>query len=309
MKALRFHEFGTPSHAVLEDVSQAAPGVEQVSVRIEAASVNPLDLKIISGHMQGVFPVTLPYTPGTDFAGVVDAVGAAETGFKPGDRVMGRLDPSAGGAFAQWAVVPALALCRVPAGMSFEQAAAMPTAAGTARLALFEVGQLVAGQRVLIHAAAGGVGSFAVQLARQAGAHVTVTASAPNHALVRELGAHEVIDYRREDFASVLQSLDLVIDTIGGDTGERSWQVLRPGGTLVSIVDHAIDARGDIDGRFAFFRHDATVLDGIVNGTGRQRLQVILDSIHPLVNARAALAQVAQGHARGKVIIRTSQAR
>jgi len=309
MKALRFHEFGSPSHAVLEDVFQGAPGIDQVSVRIEAASVNPLDLKILAGHMQGVFPVAFPYTPGTDFAGVVDAVGSAVAGFGPGDRVMGRVDPSAGGAFAQRAVVPALALCRIAAGMSFEQAAAMPTAAGTAWLALFEVGKLAAGQRVLIHAAAGGVGSFAVQFARQAGAHVFATASARNHALVRELGAHEVIDYRSEDFAGLLQGLDLVIDTIGGETGERSWQVLRPGGTLVSIVDHAVEARGDIDGRFAFFRHDPAVLHGIVNGFEAKRLQIILDTIHPLEDARTALEQVAQGHARGKVIIRTSGAR
>ena len=307
MKALRIHEFGTPSHAVLEDLAPAIAGPDQATVRIEAASVNPLDLKMLAGVMQPVFPVNFPYTLGTDFAGVIDTIDPHAVGFKLGDRVVGRLGASDGGAFAQSAAVPIGSLCRIPADMSFEQAAALPTSAGTAWQALFGAGKLVAGQRVLIHGAAGGVGSFAVQFAKQAGARVIVTASSKNHGLAKELGADEVIDYRHEDFSARLRDLDLVIDPVGGDTTERSWSVLKPGGTLVSLVDPTIAPRGDVNGVFVFFQGDTPVLQGIIKLFEARRLQVILDTIHPLDEARAALEQVANGHARGKVIIRASR--
>lgn len=306
MKSLRIHEFGNPSLAMLEDVPLAEPGQGQVALRIAAASVNPLDLKMLAGTMQQVFPVSLPYALGTDLAGVVQQVGPGARRFKPGDRVVGRLAPTAGGAFAQAAVVSEAALSLMPADMSFEQAAALPTAAGTAWLALFGAGSLQAGQRVLIHAAAGGVGSFAVQFARQAGAHVIATASARNVGLAKELGAHEVIDYQRQDFAALLRGVDLVIDTVGGDTLERSWQVLAAEGSVVSTVDFAVKARGAQQGSFVFFKHDAESLDKILDAFKAKHLQIVLDTIHPLDDARAALEQVAGGHARGKVILRAS---
>lgn len=227
--------------------------------------------------------------------------------FKPGDRVVGRLAPTAGGAFAQSALLSASALCLLPAEMSYEQAAALPTAAGMAWLALFGAGKLRAGQRVLVHAAAGGVGSFAVQFAKQAGAHIVAAASAKNHTMVKGLGADEVIDYRRDDFAGRWRDLDLVIDTIGGETLERSWRVTRPGGTVVSIVDHTIQSREEVQGAFAFFSGDAAALAQILKRFNDKQLQVIIDTIHPLDDACAALEQVAGGHARGKVIIRASR--
>lgn len=304
MKALRIHGFGTPDLAVLEDIGALpAPAAGQVAVRIEAASINPLDLKILSGAMQAVFPIRLPYTLGTDFAGVVQAVGPLVAGFRPGDRVAGRLEPTAGGALAQAALVPATALSPLPEGMAFEQAAALPTAAGTAWLALFGVGRLQAGQRVLVHAGAGGVGSFAVQLARQAGAQVIATASPEKHALVAQLGAHRVLDYRTEGLEHGTRDLDLVIDTVGGRATERSWPLIRPGGRLVSVVDHAIQGQGGVQGAFAFFQHDAQVLDGIVARLAAGQLQAVLDSVHPLEAAGAALAHLARGHARGKVVV------
>jgi len=307
MKALRIHAFGHPGHAELEHTGLAGPGQGQVAVRIEAASVNPLDLKMLAGHMQQVFPVTLPYTLGTDLAGVVEQVGPGIDRFKPGDRVVGRLEPTVGGAFAQAALIPAQALSPMPADMSFEQAAALPTAAGTAWLALFGAGRLQAGQRVLVHAAAGGVGSFAVQFAKQAGAHVIATASARNLGLARELGADEAIDYQRQDFSAVVRDVDLVLDTVGGDTLERSWQVLAATGAIVSTVDFAIEARGGRPGSFVFFNHDAGTLDRVLQRFNEKQLQIVLDTIHPLDDARAALEQVAGGHARGKVIVRAAQ--
>lgn len=308
MQALRIHEFGSPSQARLENIERAEPLAGQVAIRVEAASVNPLDLQLIAGHMQAFMPVTFPYTPGTDVAGTVEAVGPLVARFKPGDRVFGRLEPTTGGGFAQSAVLAAKDLCTIPQGVSFEQAAAMPSAAGTAWLTLFDVGGLLAGQRVLIHAAAGGVGSFAVQFAQQAGAHVVGTASAANHNLLKALGADEVIDYRSEDFTTRLEAMDLVIDAVrDGETAQRSLSVIRPGGKLLSLVDPEVEGNDDVDAEFVFFRHDAATLDNIAALLATQRLQVVLDTIHPLEDARAALEQVAAGHAHGKVVISTSR--
>jgi NADPH:quinone reductase-like Zn-dependent oxidoreductase len=307
MKALRIHEFGTTRQVVLHDQLLPEPGPGRVGIRIEAASVNPLDLKILAGFMQQIFPVHFPYTLGTDFAGTVETLGAGVSGFEVGDRVVGRLAPTEGGAFAESASVPSQTLCRIPGNMSYEQAAALPTAAGSAWLALFGLGKLQAGQSVLIHAAAGGVGTFAVQFAKRAGAYVFATASSQNHGLLKELGVDEVIDYRRNDFTTRCNNVDLVIDPIGGDTGERSWQVIKRGGALVSLADHTIESRGDIRGEFVFFNSDAVALAHIVEIFESKQLQVILDTIHPLEEGRAAMDQVAQGHARGKVIVRPAR--
>lgn len=307
MKAFRIHEFGTPSDGVLDEIAMPMSAAGQVTVRVEAASVNPLDLQMLAGYMQPVFPLQLPYTLGTDFSGVIEAVGMGGSRFKPGDCVVGRTEPSAGGAFAQTVVGDASALSSIPMSMSFEQAAALPTAAGAAWLALFGVGQLKAGHRVLVHAGAGGVGGYAVQFAKQAGAHVIATASSKNHDLVKDLGADEVIDYHREDFSKRLKEMDLVVDTVGGETTERSWPVLKAGGMLVSLVDHAIQGRGDVRAAFVFFRHDASALEDVIKRFEEGRLQVVLDTIHPLEDARAALEQVGAKHAQGKVIVRPSR--
>lgn len=306
MKAVLIRQFGADDVATLEDVAMRAPRDDEIAVRVMAAGVNPLDLKIIAGWMQPVFPVAFPYIVGTDYAGVVEAVGKDIRGVAPGARVFGRLAPTAGGAFAERAIVPADSFCRMPDDMSFEQGAAISTTVGTAALALLEVGRLQAGQRVLVHAGAGGVGSMAVQIARLAGAHVVATASARNAALVRELGADEVIDYRSTDFATVLSDVDLVLDTLGGETLARSWQVVRPGGAIVSIADHTIAPRGQVSGTFVAFGHSAAVLASIRERVVSGRLQVVIDTIHPLDDARGALEHVASGHARGKVIIRTA---
>ncbi|AZZ92645.1 NADP-dependent oxidoreductase [Hahella sp. KA22] len=308
MKALRIHSFGTPDQAQLQDFTPSHPGPGEILIRTEAASINPLDIKMIGGYMQPVFPVDLPYTPGTDIAGVVAETGPDVETFKAGDRVCGRLTPSAGGGFAEAAVAPAHDFCLMPADMSFEQAAALPTAAGTAWLALFDVGELRAGIRVLIHAAAGGVGAFAVQFAKQAGAYVIATASAKNHPLLKELGADECIDYRQDgSFTQFEGSVDLVLDGVGGAATERSWSLIRPGGVLASLVDHSIQSQGDIRGTAVFFQNDATSLKKIITRFSERRLQIVLDAIHPLDQAHAALQQVAAGHTRGKVIIRTSR--
>jgi 2-desacetyl-2-hydroxyethyl bacteriochlorophyllide A dehydrogenase len=305
MKTASISLFGGPEVVTLGNLELSKPGADEVVVRIEVASVNPLDLKIIAGYMQPVFPVELPYTPGTDFSGIVSSVGEQVTHLKSGDRVFGRSSPTAGGAFAQQLIIAATELCLIPASMSFEQAAALPTSFGTARQALFEVGQLKPGQRVLIHAAAGGVGSMAVQLAHLAGAYVIATASARNVELVNGLGADEAIDYRTQDF-STLRDIDLVLDTVGGPTLESSWSALGKGGRIATLVEFDIESREDHAGEVVFFASATPYLKEAVRHFSAGELQVVTDSIFALDETRAALEKVATGHACGKVLIRTA---
>jgi 2-desacetyl-2-hydroxyethyl bacteriochlorophyllide A dehydrogenase len=303
MKTASISVFGGPEVVTLHNLDLSKPGVDEVLVGVEAASVNPLDLKIIAGYMQPVFPVELPYTPGTDFSGIVSSVGEQVTHLKPGDRVFGRSTPTAGGAFARQLIIAATELCLIPASMSFEQAAALPTTFGTAQQALFEVGQLKPGRRVLIHGAAGGVGSMAVQLAHLAGAYVIATASARNIERVKSLGADEAIDYRSEDFTT-LRDIDLVLDTVGGPTLESSWSVLGKGGRIATLVEFDIESREDHPGEAVFFASATPYLQEAVRQFSAGQLQVVTDSIFTLEETRAALEKVATGHACGKVIIR-----
>jgi 2-desacetyl-2-hydroxyethyl bacteriochlorophyllide A dehydrogenase len=305
MKTASISVFGGPEVVTLHHLDLSKPGVDEVLVGVEAASVNPLDLKIIAGYMQPVFPVELPYIPGTDFSGIVSSVGEQVTHLKPGDRVFGRSTPTAGGAFARQLIIAATELCLIPASMSFEQAAALPTTFGTAQQALFEVGQLKPGQRVLIHAAAGGVGTMAVQLAHAAGAYVIATASARNIERVKSLGADEAIDYRAEDFTT-LRDIDLVLDTVGGPTLESSWSVLGKGGRIATLVEFDIESREDHPGEAVFFASATPYLPEAVRQFSAGQLQVVTDSIFTLEETRAALEKVATGHACGKVIIRTA---
>ncbi len=306
MQAAIIHHFGPDAIVRFAPVAPPTPALDEVVVRIEAASVNPLDVKMIAGYMQQVFPAELPYIPGTDYSGVVTATGPLVTTVKAGDRVVGRSAPGVGGAFAHTILAYADTLVVIPDEMSFEQAAALPTAFGTARQALFDVAGLKTGQRVLIHAGAGGVGSFAVQLARQAGAQVSATASARNLEIVKELGADEVIDYRLDDFTR-LPAFDVVLDTVGGDTTGRSWDVLREGGTLASLVDFSIAARDGRHGAFVFFAEATAGLREAVALFRSGKLDILIDSLYPLDAAGDALAKVASGHARGKVVIRTAR--
>lgn len=305
MKAVQINNFGGPQEittgeAALNDLQ---PG--EVLVRVEAASVNPLDLKMLAGYMQEFFPIAFPYIPGTDFSGLVESVGSDVTSLKPGDQVVGRTTPNLGGAFAQKLVIGASSLVTIPKGMTFEQAAALPTSFGTASKALFEVGNLTKAQRVLIHAGAGGVGSMAVQQAHHAGAYVIATASRKNMELVKRLGADEVIDYHIQDFTQQ-RDIDLVLDTVGGETLEKSWMVLRPGGRIASLVEFGIQPKGEQAGDFVFFSEAEKPLRTAMRMFSQGQLQIVIDSIFPIAEARAALEKVAAGHARGKVLLRLS---
>lgn len=275
-------------------------------VRVAAAALNPLDVQMQRGVMHDVFPVAFPYTLGTGLAGTIEQVGTDVAGWGIGDRVVARTDPPAGGAFARAAVVPATHLARLPAAVPVEQAAGLPTAAGTAQQALFEVAGLTSGQTVLIHAGAGGVGSFAIQLARGAGARVIATASGDGLAIARRLGADQVIDYQSQPFEDAVSDVDVVLDTVGGDTQQRSFGMLRRGGYLAATTappDAALARAHGVGASFVFHASDAARLAGLVERVAAGALTVLVDRTLPLDRFDEAFARQASARARGKIVL------
>ncbi|MFF4349204.1 NADP-dependent oxidoreductase [Streptomyces sp. NPDC001530] len=218
------------------DVPEPTVGEHDVLVRVEAAGLNPLDEKIRAGEFKQILPYKLPLILGNDVAGTVISVGTAVRGFKPGDEVYARPHQDRIGTFAERIAVAEGDLALKPASISMEEAGSLPLAALTAWQALVERGKLQPGQKVLIHAGAGGVGSIAIQLAAHLGAHVATTTSGSNADFVRALGADAVIDYRTQDFEQLLTGYDLVLDSIGGETLEKSLRVLKPGGKAIGIT-------------------------------------------------------------------------
>ncbi len=307
MKAARIHDYGAP--LVLEEVPVLEIGPDEVLVRVKAVALNPLDVQLHSGRMHGFFPLAFPYTLGTDLAGTVERAGASATRWRGGEAVVARTDPKKGGALAEFAVVPAADLAAAPKGASLEEAAGLPTAAGTAWQALFEVADLQRGQTILVHAGAGGVGSFAIQLARNAGARVIATASGAGMEVARQLGADQVIDYRSERFEDRLSDLDVVLDTVRDDTQQRSFGVLRPGGALVSTTappDEALAKAHKISASFVFHKSDGSRLQKIVERIDAGTLKVLVDRTVPLEALDDAFRHQGSGRARGKIILSVS---
>ncbi|MCX5172890.1 NADP-dependent oxidoreductase [Streptomyces antibioticus] len=234
MRALTQDSLGGPEVLTLRDVPRPEPRTNQVLVRVRAAGLNPTDWKhrATGGHLGGP-----PFVLGWDLSGTVESVGIGVADFAPGDEVFGMLPyPYGHGSHAEYAVAPARALWHKPAALDHVQAAALPLVSLTAWQTLVETAGLEPGRRVLIHAAAGGVGHVAVQIAKERGAYVIGTASAAKHGFLRELGADEVIDYRETDVTEAVEDVDVVLDTLGGDTSVRSLRVLREGGIVVSIL-------------------------------------------------------------------------
>ena len=304
MKAVRIHDYKAP--VTVETAPDPDLGAGEVLVRVAAGSLNPLDTKLQSGAMQAFFPLAFPFTVGTDLAGVVERAGAEAQSWRAGDRVVGRLDPTRGGALAQYAAVPAAQVAAVPQAADLNEAAGVPTAAGTAWQALFETADLKAGQTVLVHAGAGGVGSFAVQFARNAGAHVVATASGAGIEVARQLGAHEVVDYRSERFEDKVHGVDVVFDTVGGETQERSYAVVRAGGALLTIaspINEALAKAHGVVATFVFHRSDGARLGRIMEMIAAGTVTVLIDRKVPLSDVAEAFAHQASGRARGKIIV------
>ena len=307
MKAIRIHNYGGPEVLKYEDAPSPEPQADEVLIRVHAAGVNPIDWKVREGHMKDFWPHKFPLVLGWDLSGVVEELGRGVSRFKKGDEVYSLPDPTRNGAYADYIVVRESELALKPNSLHHIRAAAVPLAALTAWQSLFDTAQLQPGQRVLIHGGSGGVGHFAVQLAKWKGAYVLATASTKNQELLRELGVDEPIDYTKQKFEDVARDVDLVLDLIGGETQERSWSPLKKGGVLLSLVQPpSIEKAKALGVRAAFVagHPSGAQLAEIGRLIDSGELKLMIDRILPLVEVRRAHQLSQTGHARGKIVLR-----
>lgn len=305
MKAIRIHEFGGPEVLRYEDIPESQPGPGEVRIRVIAAGVNPIDWKIRRGYME----LPLPMTMGSDVAGVVDAIGQGVDSFQPEDEVFGKASAGQGG-YAEYTVVNSTQIAQKPKSIGFIESAAIPTAGLAAWQSLFDIAGLEHGQTVLIHGAAGGVGSFAVQFAKWKGAYVIGTASSKNAEFLKGIGCDEVIDYRNQQFEEIVSNLDVVLDTIGGDTLERSWGVLKPGGFLVTTVASIPEGTPQKHGVRAerlMTQADGKELAQIAAIIDERKIKPIVTTVLPLADAQKAHEMSESGHTRGKIVLRIAE--
>jgi NADPH:quinone reductase-like Zn-dependent oxidoreductase len=304
MKAIRVHQYGGPEQLRYEDAPIPQPSEEQVLVRVHAASVNPIDYKLASGAFRQQMPLRFPWIPGGDFSGVVEAVGPGVTGVNRGEAVYG--DTPGGGSYAEFVAASAGMIAPRPGKLSPVEAASVPLAGQTAWQGLFDHGHLRSGQTVLIHGAAGGVGTFAVQLAHWKGARVLGTCSAANSEYVRSLGADQAIDYQATRFEAVAKEVDLVLDLVGGETQRRSFGVLKPGGYLISTVQAPPPeeaARHNVHAMMMRMQPSTKGLIQLSELLDTGSIRTVVTHTWPLARAQEAWRQIMSGHTRGKLVL------
>jgi NADPH:quinone reductase-like Zn-dependent oxidoreductase len=304
MKAERVLRFGPPSVITNDDVPQPEPGVGQLLVRVKAAGVGNWDALIREGKIE-LQP--LPLILGSELSGIVEGIGPEVSGFKLGDEVYGATNEQFSGAYAEYALPLARMMAQKPKTLNFIEAASAPIVTVTAWQMLFEYAHATAGQTVLIHGAAGNVGAYAVQLAKQAGLHVVATAASAHLDYVRGLGADTVVDYKRERFEESVTGVDVVLDTVGGETQQRSLRVLKPSGILVSVVSPVPEATQKRCGvRAAYFYVDVTTarLNKITELFDGGKLVTDVGTVLPLEEARTAHEMLGGApHKRGKIVL------
>jgi len=309
MKAVRFHEYGGPEVLRYEEVEQPVPGAGQVRVRVAATSFNGVDANIRGGGMQGPIPVVLPHTPGIDVAGTVDALGEGVSSVAVGDAVIGFLPMAADGAAAEYVLAPAEILTAAPSSIPLADAAALPSVGLTAWQALFDHGRLAAGQRVLVNGAGGAVGDYAVQLAKNAGAHVIATASPRSSERVRTAGADEVVDHTSTDvLAAVTEPVDLALNLAPVDPAELAALVtlVRPGGAVVNTtvwMPAPSDEQRGVRGVDLFVRSDAAQLAELVTLVDQGVLRVDIAQRVRLADLATVHSQAGSGTISGKVVV------
>lgn len=329
MKAFLIDRYGKNTGRIGE-ASALVVGARDVLIEVHASSVNVLDSKISSGEFKLILPYALPLILGNDLAGVVVEVGSQVTRFKPGDEVYARPPETRIGTFAEWIAVDENAVARKPANTSMAQAASLPLVALTAWQVLVETAQLKKGQKVLIHAGSGGVGSIAIQLARHLGAFVATTTSTANVEWVKALGADLVIDYKQQDFESVLHDYDVVLNSLGPDVLQKSLKVLKPGGQLISIsgpptaqfaqeqglswplqqvmrlLSFGIRRKARkqaVNYTFVFMRANGAQLQKIATLVEEAIIRPVIDRSFSFASTAEALKYVEQGRAKGKVVV------
>ncbi len=307
MSAIVIHEHGGPEVLKLEQVPRPTAGEGELLVRVHAAGVNPVDWKMRAAGFGG--RGKLPYTPGFDISGVVEQVGPKVSKFKAGDAVFAMLDLRrvSGGGYAEYAIVKESEAAIKPGKISHTDAAGIPLVALTAWQALFDTAKLEKGQTVLIHAGAGGVGSMAIQLAKSRGAKVIATASKDNLDFLKQLGADEAIDYRNQKFEEIAKDVEVVLDTIGGETQERSWGVLKKGGVLVSIVGRPNQQKANdagVRGEGILVHVDAKELEQVAQLLAEGTIHPVETQVLPLTDAAKAQQMSETRHTRGKIVLR-----
>ena len=307
MKAVRIHSYGGSDLLTYEETPKPVPGENDALIRVQAASINPVDVAFRAGYMQAYLPLTFPAILGCDVAGTVEAVGSAVTSLKVGDAVYARTELHRLGGYAEYVLITAAEVVLKPASLNFIQAASLPHASMTAYRSLIDAGGLNAGQTVLIHAAAGGVGSIAVQLAKSRGAHVIGTASSVNQDFLKEIGVDEAIDYTAGPFEAKVKGVDIVFDTVGGETQARSFQTLKPGGILVSVVQPpSAETAATFKVRAAFGGANppgAPILNEISALVQAGKLKPTVSLVLPLSDAKRGQDLISAGHTRGKIVL------
>ncbi len=330
MKALIFNRYGKRDNVTFADTPRPVPKPDEILVQVHAAGLNPIDYMVPKGTFKPILKFQLPATLGSDLAGVVVEVGSRVTRFKPGDAVFASIFDLGSGALAEFAVVPENAAALKPANLDFVQAASIPMVGLTSWQALKERANLKPGQKVFIPAGSGGIGTFAIQLAKHLGAKVGTTTSTANVDLVRSLGADEVIDYKKQEFEEVLRDYDAVLGTVRGDALEKSLRILKPKGTVVSLIgppdaafarargmnflmvavfgllSRKIVRRANQRGAaysFLFVHPDGNQLAEIGELLKSGRIRPVIDKVFPFEQAKEALAYLEQGRAKGKVVV------
>lgn len=306
IQAIRVHQYGGPEQLTLEQIPCPEPQAGEVLVRVHAAGVLPAEWKLRQGFFRDVLPTSFPFIPGSAFSGVIEDVGSGVTAFQKGQAVFGR---TTNGAYAEYATAAVETLALKPETLSFDEAATISGGATVAWTALFENAVLQAAQRILIHGAAGGVGLFAVQFARWKGAQVIGTASTANVEFVRSLGAQTVIDYTSAPFEQVVQDVDVVLDTIGGETLQRSMRVVKRGGILVSLLEQPPQEKARKLGIRAMKNTAAlpfpstNLLQTIAQLIEKGLVHVTVARTFPLHEANLAHELSQSGHGRGRIVL------
>ena len=330
MKALVFNRYGGPDQLTFADIPKPLPKPDEILVQVHAAGLNPVDNKIREGKMKPLLRLSLPATVGSDLAGVVIEVGRNVTRFKPGDAVFASIFGLSTGTLAEFAIVAEKAAAAKPANLDFVQAASIPMVGLTAWQALKERARLQPGHKVFIPAGAGGIGSFAIQLAKHLGAKVATTTSTGNAELVRSLGSDEVIDYKRQKVEDLLRDYDAVLGTVPGESLENAFRILKPKGTVVSLVGppdaafgrtqgmnflmrfilwllsrkvHRLAKKRNVGYSFLFVHPDGGQLGEIGELLKAGDVRPVIDKVFPFDQAREALAYLEKGRAKGKVVV------
>ncbi|GLS90901.1 oxidoreductase [Psychromonas marina] len=306
MRAVRIHQYGGTETLQLDQIDTPTINADDILINVKAAAINPVDWKIREGYLQQFIPYKLPVTLGWDVAGVVTQVGTEVTDFKVGDEVFSRPDIARDGSYADYIAVKASEVVLKSDKLDFAQAAALPLAGITAWQCLVDVSQVQAGQRVLIHAGAGGVGHLAIQIAKAKGAFVIATASAANQALLTELGADQAVDYALGALTEQVEAVDIVFDTMGGEIQANSWELLKAGGMLVSVVEPPSEEKAKqygVKSAFVFIEPSSRILTELNKLVEADQLTPLIEHRFSLEQIEAAHLQSQSGRTRGKIVI------